>query len=349
MKILHTLLILVLLPLGVWTTNAWSAGGKELFRKNCAACHGSDGAGGVGTPLSLPSFIDHVDNEYLIKTIRFGRPGRVMPGFKNLSQEEVGRLVTFMRTWTGNKPMAFTIKPVKGNKTRGKTLFKQKCAACHGSNGEGGKGTGVTFSRPRGLPVLPSALNNQGFLASATDELIKHTIINGREKTPMPPARSLGLKTKDVNDLVAYIRNWQRKKIPAIKTAASEPPIIIRTSPHDLATTLENVKNAVTGANLKLIRIQELDKGLAEKDRENKKQIIVYSCGFNFLYEAMKIDPRVGLFLPCRITIIEHKGKVTIMTINPKRLSAHFNNSELDKLCEQMSEKYNDILDEATI
>lgn len=343
------LLAIVLLPLISWSGNAWSADGKELFRKHCAACHGFDGGGGVGIPLSLPSFIDHVDDDYLIKTIRYGRPGRVMPAFKNLSQKEVRHLVAFLRNWTGNQPKTFSAKSIKGNRAKGRKLFKQKCAVCHGANGEGGQGTGVTFSRPRGLPILAAAINNEGFLTSASDELIKHTIITGREKTPMPSAKKLALQKNDVNDLVAYIRGWQGKKISTRDKAASEPAIIVRESPYDFATTLENVKGAVSGANLKLIRVQALDQGLADKGKENKKQMIVYSCGFSFLYEALKIDPRVGLFLPCRITIIENKGKVKIMTINPKRLSAHFNNSELDKLCDQMSEKYIDILDEATL
>ena len=50
--------------------------GQTLFNKHCAVCHGSEGKGGVGVPLSLPSFINSVSDEYLIKTIRVGRPGR---------------------------------------------------------------------------------------------------------------------------------------------------------------------------------------------------------------------------------------------------------------------------------
>ena len=41
----------------------------------------------------------------------------------------------------------------------------------------GGKGTGVTFSRKRDLPVIAPALNNVGFLASASDNMIKDTIM----------------------------------------------------------------------------------------------------------------------------------------------------------------------------
>jgi cytochrome c oxidase cbb3-type subunit 3 len=60
--------------------------GQALFNKHCTVCHGSKGEGGVGVPLSLPSFINSVSDEYLKKTIRVGRPGRIMPAFSKLSE-----------------------------------------------------------------------------------------------------------------------------------------------------------------------------------------------------------------------------------------------------------------------
>ena len=61
------------------------------------------------------------------------------------------------------------------------------------------------------------------------------------------------------------------------------------------------------------------------------------------------MDPRVGLFLPCRVTVAEHRGKVLVLTINPKRLSAIFNNAELNEMCEQMQKLYTDIIEEAIL
>ncbi|NOQ78084.1 MAG: c-type cytochrome, partial [Gammaproteobacteria bacterium] len=31
--------------------------GQLLFQKNCAVCHGSEGAGGVGVPLNMEDFL----------------------------------------------------------------------------------------------------------------------------------------------------------------------------------------------------------------------------------------------------------------------------------------------------
>ena len=39
--------------------------GDELYAAHCSACHGDTGAGGVGVPLSLPSFLDSVEDNFL--------------------------------------------------------------------------------------------------------------------------------------------------------------------------------------------------------------------------------------------------------------------------------------------
>jgi len=57
----------------------------------------------------------------------------------------------------------------------------------------------------------------------------------------------------------------------------------------------------------------------------------------------------VGLFLPCRVTVVERGDKVLVMTINPTRLAALFNNEELDELCERMRELYEAILEDSTL
>ena len=63
--------------------------GARLYAQRCSACHGADGRGGVGVPLALPAFLSSVDDAYLRKTMRLGRPGRVMPAFTQLTDAEV--------------------------------------------------------------------------------------------------------------------------------------------------------------------------------------------------------------------------------------------------------------------
>ena len=139
--------------------------GARLYTQHCAACHGSQGKGGVGVPLALPDFLAQANDNYLRQTIRLGRPGRVMPAFTQLSDAEVNAIVGYLRALApaGMKPETAKARP--GDATRGAKLYGNHCAACHGAHGEGGHGTGVTFSRPRDLPILAPALNNPGFLA----------------------------------------------------------------------------------------------------------------------------------------------------------------------------------------
>jgi cytochrome c oxidase cbb3-type subunit III len=76
----------------------------------------------------------------------------------------------------------------------------------------------------------------------------------------------------------------------------------------------------------------------------------VYFCNISLLNQALAIDPRVGMFLPCRVTILEKPdGKVQVMSVNPKVLSRLFNNSELNEMCEQMKQDYTAIMEEATL
>ncbi|HHO68251.1 MAG TPA: DUF302 domain-containing protein, partial [Gammaproteobacteria bacterium] len=112
--------------------------------------------------------------------------------------------------------------------------------------------------------------------------------------------------------------------------------------------TLEALKQAVIGRNFRVIRVQPLDQGLVPKGQEDRRRIILYFCSFSFLNEALAIDPRVGLFLPCRVTVVETAGGVQVMSINPKHLSHLFNNAELDEACERMFKLYNEIMEEAT-
>jgi cytochrome c oxidase cbb3-type subunit 3 len=329
--------------------------GAKLFSRYCAACHGANGDGGVGVPLSLHAFLDSVPDAYLHKTIRLGRPGRVMPAFRKLSDDEVDAIVGHVRGFahqpdkTHTAPK-FSDQAVKGNATRGATLFARHCAACHGANGEGGTGTGVTMSRPRDLPILAPALNNPGFLAAAPDAMIKATLMKGREGTPMVSMLKQGMTEKDIDDVVAYVRSFQKSaSAESAKVLSSESAVIVRESPYSVEQTVANLKNAIVGNNFRLIRVQYLDQGFVPEGKENKKQVMVYSCNFNTLNNALAVDPRVGLFLPCRVTVMEHEGKVLIMAINPKRLSAIFNNSELNRMCEQMTKVYVDMIEEAIL
>lgn len=321
--------------------------GKQLYTTHCSACHGANGNGGVGVPLALPDFQYGITNDYLTKTIRLGRPGRIMPAFSTLSDAEVKAIIKHIRGWAPGKPFKYSNKTINGNLKHGKQLYLKNCAVCHGAKGEGGKGTGVTFSRPRELPILAPALSNPGFLAAAPDMMIKTVLMNGREGTPMLSYLKLGLSENDINDVVSYVRSFE-KTISQKKAEEEIEPLISYESPYSLQETVGIIKRAIVGKNFKIIRQQYIDQGLVKEGEENKQQIIIYFCNFDFLNRALAIDPRVGLFLPCQITLIEKEGKVTVTASNPLFMSPIFNNENLHTLCAEMKQVYTDILEEAT-
>lgn len=333
------------------TTAATAPDGARLYERHCSACHGLDGQGGVGIPLALPSFQAAVSDDFLFTTIRNGRPGRVMPSFRTLSDAQVRAIIGHLRNWgvPHEKAAHIQLKPGYGNASRGKELFAKYCAHCHGTNGEGGHGTGVTFSRPRDLPIMPPALNNPGFLAAADDAMIKRTLMEGREGTPMISFLKVGLKEQDIDDIVSYVRSFAQHLLHW-KHKPDKDPTIRMESSYDLKTTVENIKRAAIGKNFRIIRVQNLEDGLFDEKQVNKKQVIVYFCNFNFINNALSLDPRVGLFMPCRITAIEHgDGTVELMAVNPRFMSRVYNNAELDESCSRMHDTYTAIMEEATL
>ncbi len=337
------------LMMAALTANA-APNGRALYENNCSSCHGVNGKGGVGVPLSLPSFLNSVPDSYLEKTIRYGRPGRVMPPHPTLSDAQIKAIVSHLRSFSNGKVPATLEALVKGDIKRGKKLYAQNCSSCHGANGEGGQGTGVTFSRPRDLPVIAPAINNPGFLLAATDSMIKATLMNGREGTPMKSFLKAGLKEKDIDDIVTFVRSFEKIKPSANRIVKNnESPVLVYDSQSDLKTTVENVKNAAKAENFRIIRVQDFENGLVKKGTESNREVIVYFCNFETLNNVLAVDPRVGLFLPCRVTVVEREGKVQVMSINPRYLSSMYNNDELDKFCDEMYAIYTNIIEEATL
>lgn len=129
----------------------------------------------------------------------------------------------------------------------------------------------------------------------------------------------------------------------------TKAPLLVQDSSYSLTDTVEQVKRAITGHNFKIVRQQRLDPDSGTDIQDDAKEIIIYFCNFDKLDKALKLDKRAGLFLPCRISIVERQGKVYLMTVNPKVLNSLFQNPKLDKLCEELHQSYQEILEEATL
>ena len=324
--------------------------GKKLYDKHCSICHSVDGMGGIGLPLNGEK-LNHYPKDFLFKTIRLGRKGRIMPAFEKLSDAQINAIVEYIMSWrtvSGNP--VFSDIPVKGDSKKGETLFQNKCAHCHGKDGKSqGLGTGVTIARERKFKVIPPALNNPGFLAAANDQMIKYTIKNGRPGSIMPPQSVTQLSDDDINDVVSYIRSFEQN-FEEEDVLENTDPTIVFDSPYDLATTVGNIKQSLQGMNFRYFPDRYMELGLIDERFVNKKQVSMRFCNFEKLYEMINIDPRLGVVLPCRITVVENEeGQVKLYIMNMKLVSHFFNNDQLKGYANEMSEALSELIEEVTM
>jgi len=324
--------------------------GQELYHQHCSVCHNNNGIGGIGLPLNSAK-IQYFPRNYLFKTIRKGRKGRVMPAFDKLSDAQVNAIVDHVLSWQkSTTSLTFNQQPVTGDAENGKDLFIQHCADCHGKDGKSeGIGTGVSVSRQRKFKVVPPALNNPGFLASASDAWIKHTITEGRPGTRMPSQAELEITSEQVNDIVSYIRSYE-EKYAREESLDTEKPTMTFASPYDFITTVTNLKQSLQGLNYRYFPDRYLEMGLIEDAMVNKKQLSLRFCNFKQLYKMINTEPRLGVVLPCRVSVVEQAdGQVTIYAMNMKLVSRLFNNDQLSEAAGEMNEALIELIDEATL
>jgi mono/diheme cytochrome c family protein len=187
----------------VWHTPPLT--GHELYQQFCFACHEN----GIETVLhdtlevAVPSvrnrdFLAVSTREFLVESIREGRPTTYMPGWGpaagGLTEEEILRIADYLLEAREEIREVSFVLSEDADAGEGEMIFRNECVDCHGLSREEGE-----------APWL----GDPGFQRTYRDALIGHNIKFGREDTLMiayGEEADGDLSDKQISDLVAFIR-----------------------------------------------------------------------------------------------------------------------------------------------
>jgi putative heme-binding domain-containing protein len=136
--------------------------GQNIYRGQCAVCHGIDAKGFRGSDLTTGDWVHGGTDVQIFKTIRAGVPGTEMPRHINLSEDEIWMVISYLRTLSSPGGP----EPEKGDAARGEQLFWAKergnCGQCHMVGPRGGR-IGPNLSRigaARSVTALEREIRN---------------------------------------------------------------------------------------------------------------------------------------------------------------------------------------------
>jgi putative heme-binding domain-containing protein len=113
-----------------------AAKGRDLYNRNCTACHGPDGAAGDRAPAlgETRRYLRRTEQE-LFDAIKNGITGTLMPA-SPLQPAEIRQIVTYIRSLRATAAEV----AVPGNIENGSRIFSGKggCVKCHTIQGRGG-------------------------------------------------------------------------------------------------------------------------------------------------------------------------------------------------------------------
>nr|Q9ZHR4.1 RecName: Full=Cbb3-type cytochrome c oxidase subunit CcoP; Short=Cbb3-Cox subunit CcoP; AltName: Full=C-type cytochrome CcoP; Short=Cyt c(P); AltName: Full=Cytochrome c oxidase subunit III [Azospirillum brasilense]AAC72074.1 cytcbb3 cytochrome c oxidase CytP subunit [Azospirillum brasilense] len=180
------------------------AGGRSYFNENCAACHGAGGQGAKGFPtLADDVWLWGGTTADIYKTIQHGiraddgdtrgTVGIGMTAFGRdgiLNRDQIGQVAEYILSLNKRSTDAAAAE-------KGKTVYDENCAACHGENAQGSLAVGMEVGAP------PLVTGN--WLYGGDKATLVQTITNGR--AGVMPAWSKRLDDATIKSLAVYVHN----------------------------------------------------------------------------------------------------------------------------------------------
>ncbi len=212
-----SLILLLGMPLYSAAAAITAEQAANVYRENCAVCHGDNGDGqsrarfGLNPPprdFTSAQAASQLSRELMITRVTHGKPATAMVAWQGrLSAAEIEGVVDFIRasfmTPVNSAPLeSNTAAPDKAVAATpvalGKKIFEENCRVCHGDRGNGAAWTNTVLDPPPRNFTSPQSrriLTRERMLASVT---------HGRKGTAMM-SFSNRLSSSEINAVVDFI------------------------------------------------------------------------------------------------------------------------------------------------
>jgi cytochrome c oxidase cbb3-type subunit 3 len=130
-------------------------------------------------------------------------------------------------------------------------------------------------------------------------------------------------------------------------TKIQEPLSFVFPSQYDLQTTTKKLQAAVKAANYRTYPPRKLLEDLTFKEASSN-QIVIRFCNFDKMQHFLNLETRLGIVLPCRMTVVENdKQQVSVVIENYKRTVKRFNNKKMFESASILIDELSDVIEEA--
>ncbi|HEV2826957.1 MAG TPA: c-type cytochrome [Pyrinomonadaceae bacterium] len=192
---------------------------SQLYKQNCAGCHGADGRRGAARSLNDSLYLAFVTDAAMKQIISDGRVGTNMPAFSqraggSLTDQQIDALIGGMRSaWArpddfrDQKLPAYSVNQLapekaatanvsvsSGDAAKSTAVYQTYCARCHGADGAGGTAGSIV---------------DPNFLTMVSDQGLRTTVVVGRADLGKPDWRSnlpgRPMTEQEINDVVAWL------------------------------------------------------------------------------------------------------------------------------------------------
>lgn len=174
----------------------------QLYQSHCSVCHGDHGDGHsraaadmVPRPrdFTAPQAAVELTRARMIRSIREGRPGTAMAGWKTqLSDRQIGDLADYIRE-------RFMVPTAYDTSSEGRRVYAEYCSVCHGDKGNGDS------RAARSLDPHPRDFTSPSAREELSRERMMFSVTYGRANTAMA-AWGSQLKEGQIVAVVDYIR-----------------------------------------------------------------------------------------------------------------------------------------------